>query len=145
MFVVNPSNPPSVMLAPATLQRIARVVHEHNPDLIVVTDDVYGTFVPEFVSLMDVVPENTIAVYSFSKYFGATGWRLGVIAIHERNVLDAQLAPDARGRTRGARPALRVDQPERRATSSSSIAWSPTAGRSRSTTPPGSRSRSKCR
>jgi aspartate 4-decarboxylase len=92
MFVVNPSNPPSVMLAPATLQRIAQVVRDHNPELIVVTDDVYGTFVPEFVSLMDVVPANTIAVYSFSKYFGATGWRLGVIAIHENNVLDARLA-----------------------------------------------------
>jgi aspartate 4-decarboxylase len=91
MFVVNPSNPPSVMLAPATLERIASVINEHNPNLIVVTDDVYGTFVPEFLSLMDVVPSNTIAVYSFSKYFGATGWRLGVIAIHENNVIDGRL------------------------------------------------------
>jgi aspartate 4-decarboxylase len=97
MFVVNPSNPPSVMLAPTTLSRIASVINAHNPDLIVVTDDVYGTFVPEFVSLMDVVPANTIAVYSFSKYFGATGWRLGVVAIHENNVLDRRLRsmPDA--------------------------------------------------
>jgi len=92
LFVVNPSNPPSVMLAPATLSRIAEVVAAHNPELIVVTDDVYGTFVPGFVSLMDVLPANTIAVYSFSKYFGATGWRLGVIAIHENNVLDRRLA-----------------------------------------------------
>jgi aspartate 4-decarboxylase len=91
MFVVNPSNPPSVMLAPTTLARIRSVITEHNPDLIVVTDDVYGTFVPEFISLMDVVPSNTIAVYSFSKYFGATGWRLGVIAIHENNVIDRRL------------------------------------------------------
>lgn len=91
MFVVNPSNPPSVMLAPATLSRIAAVVNEHNPNLIVVTDDVYGTFVPDFLSLMDVIPSNTIAVYSFSKYFGATGWRLGVIAIHENNVIDGRL------------------------------------------------------
>ena len=80
------------MLAPATLSRIAEVVAAHNPELIVVTDDVYGTFVPGFVSLMDVLPANTIAVYSFSKYFGATGWRLGVIAIHENNVLDRRLA-----------------------------------------------------
>jgi aspartate 4-decarboxylase len=91
MFVVNPSNPPSVMLAPQTLTRIASVIEQHNPNLIVVTDDVYGTFVPEFLSLMDVVPANTIAVYSFSKYFGATGWRLGVIAIHEQNVIDQRL------------------------------------------------------
>jgi aspartate 4-decarboxylase len=91
VFVVNPSNPPSVMLAPATLSRIATVIKERNPGLIVVTDDVYGTFVPDFLSLMDVVPSNTIAVYSFSKYFGATGWRLGVIAIHENNVIDGRL------------------------------------------------------
>jgi aspartate 4-decarboxylase len=91
LFVVNPSNPPSVMLASATLERIASVIATSNPDLIVVTDDVYGTFVPDFLSLMDVVPANTIAVYSFSKYFGATGWRLGVIAMHENNVIDDQL------------------------------------------------------
>ena len=79
LFVVNPSNPPSVMLAPDDAASASpQIVDDHNPDLIVVTDDVYGTFVPGFGSLMDVVPANTIAVYSFSKYFGATGWRLGV-------------------------------------------------------------------
>jgi aspartate 4-decarboxylase len=76
LFVVNPSNPPSVMLAPDTLSRIAGIVADTNPDLVIVTDDVYGTFVPGFRSLMDVLPANTIAIYSFSKYFGATGWRL---------------------------------------------------------------------
>jgi aspartate 4-decarboxylase len=30
-------------------------------------------------------------VYSYSKYFGATGWRLGAIAIHEDNVFDRLL------------------------------------------------------
>jgi aspartate 4-decarboxylase len=31
-------------------------------------------------------------LYSFSKYFGATGWRLGVIALHEDNILDSRIA-----------------------------------------------------
>ena len=92
VFVVNPSNPPSVMLAAETLQRIADIVAHDNPDLIVVTDDVYGTFVPGFRSIMDVIPANTIAVYSFSKYFGATGWRLGVIALYCDNVIDRRIA-----------------------------------------------------
>ena len=52
----------------------------------------YGTFVDGFVSMFAVCPHNTILVYSYSKYFGATGWRLGVIALHEDNVLDRQLA-----------------------------------------------------
>jgi aspartate 4-decarboxylase len=92
LFVVNPSNPPSVMLAPATLDKLEQVVTTHNPELIIVSDDVYGTFVPGFLSLMDVLPANTIAVYSFSKYFGATGWRLGVVAVHEDNVCDRKIA-----------------------------------------------------
>jgi len=31
-------------------------------------------------------------VYSYSKYFGATGWRLGVIALHQDNIFDDKLA-----------------------------------------------------
>jgi aspartate 4-decarboxylase len=98
LFVVNPSNPPSVMLAPATLERIAGIVTTTNPDLIIVTDDVYGTFVPGFRSLLDVVPRNTIAIYSFSKYFGATGWRLGIVALYRDNVVDERIAalPDSK-------------------------------------------------
>jgi aspartate 4-decarboxylase len=92
LFVVNPSNPPSVMLAPATSARIANIVATTNPGLVVVTDDVYGTFVEGFCSLMATIPHNVIAVYSFSKYFGATGWRLGVIAVSQTNVCDSKLA-----------------------------------------------------
>jgi aspartate 4-decarboxylase len=35
---------------------------------------------------------NTLGVYSYSKYFGCTGWRLGVIAIHENNIFDKMIA-----------------------------------------------------
>ncbi|KAA5587504.1 aminotransferase class I/II-fold pyridoxal phosphate-dependent enzyme, partial [Pseudomonas aeruginosa] len=45
-----------------------------------------------FKSLFAICPDNTILVYSFSKYFGATGWRLGVIALSNNNVLDKQIA-----------------------------------------------------
>ncbi len=55
-------------------------VLKKRPDLILLTDDVYGTFVPGFRSLMGEFPKNTIGVYSYSKYFGCTGWRLGTIA-----------------------------------------------------------------
>lgn len=92
LFLVNPSNPPSVRLADETLARIADVVTTDNPDLTIITDDVYGTFIDGFRSLMAVAPRNTIGVYSFSKYFGATGWRLGVIAVAHDNVFDERLA-----------------------------------------------------
>ena len=59
---------------------------------MVLTDDVYATFADDFVSVFATCPQNTILVYSFSKYFGATGWRLGVIALHENNSLDAKIS-----------------------------------------------------
>lgn len=90
-FLVNPSNPPSVRIGDETLQLIARIVQER-PDLILLTDDVYGTFADDFTSLFAVAPHNTILVYSYSKYFGATGWRLGAIATHRDNVLDRAIA-----------------------------------------------------
>ena len=52
------------------------------------TDDVYGTFATNFKSLMYELPYNTLCVYSFSKYFGATGWRLAVVAAAKNNVMD---------------------------------------------------------
>ncbi|GAO44060.1 aspartate 4-decarboxylase [Flavihumibacter petaseus] len=91
-FVVNPSNPPSFAMGSATLDHIAAIVKNDNPGLMIITDDVYGTFVNNFRSLMAVLPFNTITVYSFSKYFGCTGWRLGAIAIHEENIFDKKIA-----------------------------------------------------
>jgi aspartate 4-decarboxylase len=92
LFLVNPSNPPSVKLAEATLERIRGIVAEDNPGITIITDDVYGTFTNGFTSLMSSQPSNTIGVYSFSKYFGCTGWRLGVIAVARDNVFDRRIA-----------------------------------------------------
>src|SRR5680860_309788 len=91
LYVVNPSNPPSVAIRNESKNRLKKVVQEHNPNLMIITDDVYGTFVENFCSLMAELPFNTLGVYSFSKYFGATGWRLGVIAVHQDNVFDQLL------------------------------------------------------
>jgi len=91
-FLVNPSNPASVKIADASLDKIAELVNTRRRDLIILTDDVYGTFVDGFRSLAAIAPRNTILVYSFSKYFGATGWRLGVIGIYRDNVMDKMIA-----------------------------------------------------
>ncbi|MPM72075.1 Bifunctional aspartate aminotransferase and L-aspartate beta-decarboxylase [bioreactor metagenome] len=88
LFVVNPSNPPSVAICDKSISKIVDIVNNHNPNLMIITDDVYGTFVPGFRSLMADLPYNTIGTYSYSKYFGVTGWRLGTIALHEENVFD---------------------------------------------------------
>jgi aspartate 4-decarboxylase len=91
-FLVHPSNPTSVAMHPDSLKKIADLVKTKREDLILLTDDVYGTFVNDFKSLAAIAPYNTILVYSFSKYFGATGWRLGVIGLHENNIFDKMIA-----------------------------------------------------
>ncbi len=90
--LVNPSNPPSTKLSDAVLEQLAGLIAKDRPDLFLVTDDVYGTFADDFVSLFAKCPRNALCVYSFSKFFGATGWRLGVIALHDDNAFDAALA-----------------------------------------------------
>lgn len=90
-FLVNPGNPSAVALSAKTIDRIGTILKKR-PDLILLTDDVYGTFVPGFRSLLGAFPHNTIGVYSYSKYFGCTGWRLGVIAVHEDNLFDKLIA-----------------------------------------------------
>ena len=91
-FIVNPGNPSSAAISEEVIGKIAHLVRTKRPDLLILTDDVYGTFIPGFRSLMAELPHNTIGVYSYSKYFGCTGWRLGVIAIHEDNIIDRMIA-----------------------------------------------------
>jgi aspartate 4-decarboxylase len=91
-FVVNPGNPTGMGMSKETIGKIAKLVKTKRPDLMLLTDDVYGTFVANFRSLLGELPHNTIGVYSYSKYFGCTGWRLGVIATHEENIFDRMIA-----------------------------------------------------
>jgi aspartate 4-decarboxylase len=90
-FIVNPGNPYAMAMSEETIAKVGAVLKKR-PDLILLTDDVYGTFVPGFRSLMGAFPKNTIGVYSYSKYFGCTGWRLGTIAVHENNIFDEMIA-----------------------------------------------------
>jgi aspartate 4-decarboxylase len=91
-FVVNPGNPTGMGMDRETIAKIVKLVKTKRPDLMLLTDDVYGTFVDDFRSLLGELPQNTIGVYSYSKYFGCTGWRLGVISIHEDNIFDKMIA-----------------------------------------------------
>ncbi len=91
LFMVNPSNPPSVAMKPESVKQLIDIVENYNPNLMIISDDVYSTFVDNFRSLMADLPYNTIGVYSFSKYFGVTGWRLGTISLYENNIFDKLL------------------------------------------------------
>lgn len=90
--LVNPSNPPSLALSQRVTDQIKQIVGTSNPNLLIVTDDVYGTFVEGFRSVAADLPRNTLLVYSYSKHYGATGWRLGVIGLNDDNVIDELIA-----------------------------------------------------
>ena len=96
-FLVNPGNPSGMAVSKEVIGKLSNLVKTKRPDLILLTDDVYGTFVHDFRSLLGELPQNTIGVYSYSKYFGGTGWRLGVIAVHEDKIFDRMIArlPDS--------------------------------------------------
>ena len=64
LFLVNPGNPSAVALHPDTIAMIVDFVTNKRPDLMILTDDVYGTFVKDFESLLGHLPRNTIGVYS---------------------------------------------------------------------------------
>lgn len=91
MFLVNPTNPTSKSLSATAVQNIKRVLCEHNKNIIILEDNVYAPFCTEFNDFFNVMPKNTIGVFSFSKYFGTTGCRLGTIAIHSSNIIDSEL------------------------------------------------------
>lgn len=115
LFIVNPSNPPSIAMREETMAYIAEVVKSDNPNLMIISDDVYGTFVDGFRSLMHTLPYNTIGVYSYSKFYGVTGWRLGTIALHADNVFEKLLAGldnDKKDRARRRYSALSVKPEE---------------------------------
>lgn len=99
-LAVNPSNPTAVAMDSQVVASIGEIARER-PDLIIITDDVYAPFVSSFRSIAAAAPANTILLYSFSKYWGATGLRLGVVGTHATNGLDARLTA-AEGAMRAA-------------------------------------------
>ena len=113
-FIVNPSNPGSKAFDQKALNEIKKAVAK-NPNLMIITDDVYGTFVDDFQTVYSVAPKNTLLVYSYSKLFGATGWRLGVIGVSKDNVFDKLIAalPQADKQALEKRYSLVVLEPEK--------------------------------
>jgi aspartate 4-decarboxylase len=92
LFIVNPGNPTAHAIETKSITYLEDLVKNHRPDLIILTDDVYGSFIKNFQSLAVSLPHNTLLIYSFSKHMGCTGWRLGVVALHQNNILDRMIA-----------------------------------------------------
>jgi len=85
LFMVNPSNPGGYSLSKQNIQAIGDIVNTERQDLIILSDNVYAPFAQEYNSLLISCPKNTIEVFSLSKYFGTTGWRLGIVMVAKNN------------------------------------------------------------
>ncbi len=91
-FLINPGNPDSRAVRPERLEELRRIIETDRPDLLVVNDTAYATFVENFHGVTAAIPRNVILLHSFSKGYAATGNRLGFVAVHRDSVADELLA-----------------------------------------------------
>lgn len=80
LMLNSPNNPTGAVLDYNDLKDIARLAKKY--DLLVVSDEVYSTFVydgvkHQSIASIDGMQERTIVINSFSKSFAMTGWRIG--------------------------------------------------------------------
>ncbi len=92
LFMVNPGNPGAYSLPKENIIDIGKIVNQERRDLLVLSDNVYAPFAPKYYSFMASCPYNTIEVFSLSKYFGTTGWRLGLVMLAKKNRFNDQIA-----------------------------------------------------
>jgi len=83
IYVNTPNNPTGVVLSRAALEAVATVARER--DLWVVSDEAYEHLLfddARHVSLASLpgMAERTVSVYTFSKSYAMTGWRVGYVA-----------------------------------------------------------------
>jgi aspartate/methionine/tyrosine aminotransferase len=85
LLLNSPSNPLGAVIDRARMAEIAAFADRH--DLWIVSDECYDAtlFDERFVSAAAVAdPERTIAIYTFSKTYAMTGWRVGYVAAPAR-------------------------------------------------------------
>ena len=80
LVLVDPSNPAGAVLDPARVQAVADLVLKH--DLVVLSDEVYEKLVFDgrvhtSIASLPGMRDRTISIFSFSKTFAMTGWRIG--------------------------------------------------------------------
>jgi aminotransferase len=82
LLIINPGNPTGALHSAQQLQELAQLAIEH--DLTVVADEVYEDFLysaarPVSLASLPGMLERTVTIYSFSKTYAMTGWRIGYL------------------------------------------------------------------
>jgi len=89
ILLCNPSNPLGKVYTREELKAIAKIALKHN--LFIITDEVYEYFVfddKEHISIgsFPEAAERTISVFSLSKSYSMTGWRIGYLVSDKKTV-----------------------------------------------------------
>ena len=87
IIINTPNNPSGVVYSESFMARIADIAKRY--DITVITDEVYRELTYDglkYTSILDFdgMRERTVLVYSFSKEFAMTGWRIGYVAAPEK-------------------------------------------------------------
>jgi aminotransferase len=98
ILLCNPNNPTGTIFSTEQMARMLQIAERH--DLVVITDEVYKDFV-----YTDAVPANAasfshhrdrvVSIWSFSKAYAMTGWRVGFLAAPRARVAGILKVHDA--------------------------------------------------
>ncbi len=77
LYLVDPNNPLGTCIEASQLQRIADIARERQA--IIVHDCTYRPFAEGHTLAARFYPEGTLTIYSFSKWLGTAGLRIGAI------------------------------------------------------------------
>lgn len=82
LILAFPNNPTGAVMEREDLEKIAKVIIEH--DIFVISDEIYSelSYNGEHVSIASIegMKERTLVINGFSKAYAMTGWRLGYAA-----------------------------------------------------------------
>jgi len=82
LVLVDPGNPSGSVLSAATVERVAEFARGH--DLVVISDEVYEKLVYDgrvhtSIASLPGMRDRTVSVFSVSKSYAMTGWRIGYV------------------------------------------------------------------
>ncbi len=81
ILLCSPSNPTGAVLRPESIGAVAALAREHG--LLVFSDETYEDLIYEgshhSIGALPGMAESTISVFSFSKTYAMTGWRVGYV------------------------------------------------------------------
>lgn len=98
ILFANPNNPTGTVYSPTQIAHLAELAERH--DLLLISDEVYKDFLYNGAELatparLDSARARTVRVFSFSKAYGMTGWRVGFLHSDRRNVAEILKVHDA--------------------------------------------------